>query len=417
MHVRIRFVNSRIRTIIERYPRQFWLIAGIMMLAWTFHSMLWPYLLIYSSEKLTQPLTAVAGLLTINAAVGMVTTFLGGAIADRFGRKWVMAISFLFCAVSWYFFQLADTVGYFIALMALNGATTPLYRLAADSMMADLIPSEKRIEAYSILRMGNNLGVALGPAIGGFIAAASYSLSFTITGVGLLVCGVLVILFSGETIPQTRPGLPQETKSLGGYTHMFHDRPFLTLIGAFTLNRISSAMIWLMLGIYVKTNFGINEGLYGFIPTTNALMVVFFQVLTTNWVKKHDPRWMLVLGSAFYGVALLGVAFGKGFWAFWLCMVIATIGEMIAVPTSTTTAAALAPNEMRGRYMGVYTLTSGIGSGVGPLAGGVLSDTLGPRATWYGGGLIGFASAGAFLLNLLVQKKKDAKVTESQLSS
>jgi len=139
-----------------------------------------------------------------------------------------------------------------------------------------------------------------------------------------------------------------------------------------------------MLGIYVKTNFGINEGLYGFIPTTNALMVVFFQVLTTNWVKKHDPKWMLVLGSAFYGVALLGVAFGKGFWAFWLCMVIATIGEMIVVPTSTTSAAAMAPDEMRARYMGVYTFTSGIGSGVGPLFGGILNDSFGPTATCMG---------------------------------
>ncbi len=377
-----------------------------MMLAWTFHSMLWPYLLIYSSEKLAQPLTAVAGLLTINAAVGMVTTFLGGAIADRFGRKWVMAISFIFCAASWYFFQLANTVGYFIALMALNGATTPLYRLASDSMMADLVPSEKRIEAYSILRMCNNLGVALGPAIGGFIAAVSYNLSFTITGLGLLLCGVLVMLFSVETIPQASTILNQEKITLGGYSHLLHDRPFLALIGAFTLNRISSSTLWLMLGIYVKTNFGINEGLYGFIPTTNALMVVFFQVLTTNWVKKHDPKWMLVLGSAFYGVALLGVAFGKGFWAFWLCMVIATIGEMIVVPTSTTSAAAMAPDEMRARYMGVYTFTSGIGSGVGPLFGGILNDSFGPTATWYGGGLIGFASAAAFLVNLLTQKKE-----------
>jgi MFS family permease len=397
-------VISRIRAVFLRYPRQFWLIAGIMMLAWTFHSMLWPYLLIYSSEVLALPLTAVAGLLTINAAVGLVTTFLGGAIADRFGRKWVMGISFLFCAVSWYFFQSASTPGSFIALMALNGATTPLYRLAADSMMADLVPSEKRIEAYSILRMGNNIGVALGPAIGGFTAAVSYSLSFKITGLGIFLCGILVILFSSETIPQMTPGAASEKSSSGGYRQLFKDRPFLSLIGAFTLNRIASATIWLMLGIYVKSNYGISESLYGFIPTTNAVMVIFLQVLTTNWVKKHNPRWMLVLGSAFYGAALLGVAFGRGFWAFWLCMVIATIGEMIAVPTSTTMAASMAPADMRGRYMSVYTLTGGIGSGVGPLMGGILSDSFGPAATWYGGGLIGFASAAAFLFNLFRQK-------------
>jgi MFS family permease len=403
-------VIPRIQEIIRRYPGQFWLIVVVMMLAWMFHSMLWPYLLIYSSEKLAQPLTAVAGLLTINAMVGMGTTFLGGAIADRFGRKWVMVIAFFFCAVSWYFFQLANTVGFFIGLMALNGATTPLYRLAADSMMADLIPSEKRIDAYSILRMGNNIGVALGPAIGGFTAAISYNLSFTITGVGIFVCGLLVLFFSQETIPQKGLTARTEIKSLGGYGPLLRDRQFLALIGAFTLNRIASSTIWLMLGIYVKMYFGINENLFWFIPTTNALMVIFFQVLTTSWVKKRDPKWMLVLGSVFYGVALLGVAFGTGFWAFWLCMVIATIGEMIIVPTSTTTAAAMAPEAMRARYMGIYTLTNSVGSGVGPVMGGMLSDSFGPTAIWYGGGLIGFASAAAFFVNLWQHKRRDHKL-------
>jgi len=387
-----------------------------MMLAWTFHSMLWPYLLIYTSEKLGVSLTEVAGLMAVNAAVGMVTTFLGGAIADRFGRKWVMAISFLFCAASWYFFQFAGGIGPFIGLMALNGATTPLYRLAADSMMADLIPNEKRIEAYSILRMGNNLGVALGPAIGGFTAAISYRLSFTITAWGILACGVMVIFFVGETLPQRRSFAVKASSSGGGYGRILHDREFLTLAGAFTLNRISSATIWLMLGVYVKSNFGINESLFGFIPTTNAVMVILFQVLTTTWVKRRDPKWMLVLGSAFYGIALLGVAVGKGFWAFWLCMVIATIGEMIVVPTSTTRAAAMAPDEMRGRYMSVYNLTTGIGSGIGPLLGGYLSDSLGAVATWYGGGLIGFAGAAAFLIDLLAQKRKARKIAISQVS-
>lgn len=396
---------SRLRKVIKLYPRQFWLVAVIMMLAWTFHSMLWPFLLIYISQKLNTSLTAVASLLTINALVGMVTSFLGGAIADRFGRKWVMVVSFILCAFSWYLFQLADTVALFVALMALNGATTPLYRLAADAMMADLVPPGNRIEAYSILRMGNNLGVALGPAIGGFTAAISYNISFSIAGLGILLCGILVMIFSSETIPVRENVAPIPPSRLGGYGKILRDRQFLSLIGAFTLNRISSATIWLMLGVYVKSNFGMSEKLFGFIPMTNAVMVIFFQVLTTRWVKRHDPKWMMVFGSVFYGLAVFGVAFGQGFWAFWLCMVVATIGEMILVPTTTTMAAGMAPDDMRGRYMSVYTVTSGVGSGVGPLLGGFLSDSFGPTTTWYGGGLIGFAGAAAFLFNIMARKR------------
>lgn len=375
-----------------------------MMLAWTFHNMIMPFILIYAGESLHLPLTTLAGLFTIYAIAGMTTTFIGGGIADRFGRKWVIVVAFLLSAGSWLLLLRSNSMPFFVGFMILNGATTPLYRLAADAMMADLVPAPNRIDAYSIMRMGNNLGVALGPAIGGFIAAVSYSNSFIISGTGMFVCTVLVVFLFAETVPRGMDTLEQTKRPAGGYLHILKDFDFMTIVGSFTLNRISSSTLWLMLGAYLKGNFGMSERLYGFIPTTNALMVIFFQVLITRWVKRHSPGWMMALGASLYGVALLGVAVGQGFWAFWLCMVVATIGEMILVPTSTTSVAALAPEDMRGRYMSVYTLTNGVGQGVGPLLGGFLSDTFFPAATWIGGGFIGMVGAVAFMFRQLSKR-------------
>lgn len=387
-----------IKKIIAGYPRQFWVVVALMTLAYTFHSMLWPFLIIYASEKLGLALTAVTGLLTLNSVVGLVTTFLGGAIADRFGRKWVMAVSLFLCGISWYLFQFANDFLLFALLMAFNGATTPLYRLAADAMLADVVPAEQRIDAYSILRLGNNLGVALGPALGGFLSAISYKISFTTAGIGIVACGLLVTVFSIETIPARKPETVAPGQK-GGYARIFHDSQFMGLIGSYSLNRICSSTLWMLLAVYAKQNFGISERLYGFIPTTNALMVIFFQLLVTSKVKFHKPEKSMIVGALFYAVAVFAVAFGQGFWAFWLCMVVATVGEMILVPTSTTYASKLAPEEMRGRYMSLYTLTGGLGTGVGPLIGGVLNDNFGPQTIWYGGGAIGALSALAFFLS------------------
>jgi MFS family permease len=242
----------RIKKVFQTYPRQFWVVVLLLMMAWTFHSMLWPFLMIYISQKLNTSLTAVAGMLTVNAIFGLATTFLGGAVADRFGRKWVMAFSLILCSFSWYFFQLADHAGLFIGLMALNGATTPLYRLAADAMMADLLPPEQRIEAYSILRMGNNLGVALGPTIGGFLAAVSYPLAFSAAGIGMLFCGILTIFLSNETMPQRKSDPIGDKKvKLGGYDQIFREKTFLALIGSYLFGRLSRHH-WMMLGCMRK---------------------------------------------------------------------------------------------------------------------------------------------------------------------
>lgn len=404
-----------VRKIVKAYPRQFWLVTTVMMLSYMFHSMLWPFMIIYASQKLNLALTAVTGLLTLHSALGLVTTFLGGAIADRFGRKWVMALALFMCGISWFLFQFADHLSIFALLMAFNGATTPLYRLAADAMMADVVPSEKRIDAYSILRLGNNLGVALGPAIGGFLSAVSYDISFSTAGLGIFACGVLVTLFSAETIPSRNQGTLGEAPK-GGYGRILRDSKFMGLIGSYLLNRICSSTLWMLLAVYAKQNYGISERLYGFIPTTNAAMVILFQMLVTAKVKKYRPDRSMIVGALFYAVAVFAVAFGRGFWAFWLCMVVATIGEMILVPTSTTYASLLAPEDMRGRYMGVYTLTGGLGPGLGPLICGVMNDNYGPRTIWYTGGAIGALGALAFFLNsrrLTRQQQKQANIVET----
>ena len=107
---------------------------------------------------------------------------------------------------------------------------------------------------------------------------------------------------------------------------------------------------------------------------------------------------MLAVGSFFYAVGAGSVALATGFWGFWISMVIMTTGELVLVPTSSTYAANLAPPDKRGRYMSVYGLTWGIASGIGPLLGGILNDTLGPKTIWYGGLTFGLAAMLAFLM-------------------
>jgi len=120
--------------------------------------------------------------------------------------------------------------------------------------------------------------------------------------------------------------------------------------------------------------------------------------LITSITKRYMSLLVLAIGSLFYAFAVGSVAFAQGFLGFWIAMVIMTIGELILAPTSSTYAANLAPVDKRGRYMSLYGLTWPVGAGIGPLFGGILSDTLGPRSTWFGGLLVGLISAGLFFL-------------------
>ncbi len=168
------------------------------------------------------------------------------------------------------------------------------------------------------------------------------------------------------------------------------------LVGAFTLVQMTAALVWVLLSVYLKTQFGIREQLYGWLPTTNALMVVLFQVLVTRATKKHPPVQLMSWGAVFYIFAPLLIAVSNGFWGFWLAMVVMTLGELVVVPRASAHAANLAPVDKRGRYMSLYGLSWNVAVGISPVLGGFLSDQIGPRSPWLGGALIGVLAVVAF---------------------
>lgn len=381
-----------------QYPRQFWLLFWGMLLSTIGSSMIWPFLMVYASERLSLPLTQTATLVTLNSTASLIMTFAAGQITDRAGRKIVMVISLLSNAVVYLFFSHAATYTQFAIVMVLLGASNPLYRVGADAMMADLIGPEKRADAYSILRMSNNAGIAIGPAVGGFLAAASPYLAFYIAATGLFLYGLLVLFFARETLPQREAGLEVSVERWGGYDRVIRDWPFIITVINITFGLITASLMWILLPVYATKVIGIPKQLYGFIPTTNALMVVLLQVLITQWTKRHPPLRMIALGMFFYAIGVGSVALGTGFWGFWMSMVIITIGELIIVPTSSTYVANLAPADMRGRYMSIYGLTWSLSIGIGPLLGGFLSDNFGPPATWIGGLVIGLVSTVIFFV-------------------
>jgi LmbE family N-acetylglucosaminyl deacetylase len=159
-----------------------------------------------------------------------------------------------------------------------------------------------------------------------------------------------------------------------------------------------AVMMWVLLGVYAKQNFGIPENLYGWIATTNAMMVILFQIPMTSVSKRYPNHTVLVVGAVLYVLAVTSIAFGRGFWWFWGSMVVMTVGELLLMPTSSAFVANLAPPEKRGRYMGIYGFTWGAAAGMAPLLGGFLNDTFGPRTIWLGGGLVGFIGLVGFVL-------------------
>lgn len=362
-------------------------------------TMVWPFLTIYTSEKLILPMAAVTSLISINSLSGLTASILAGSLVDRFGRKSIMAVGLFGAALAYFGYIYASSYWHFAVLMILSGLFNPLYRLGSDAILADMLAPADRVQGYSIFRMARNMGVALGPILGGIALSRNYSIGFIAAAATLTFYGLITLFFLRETLVRDPNAKPEGIKEqIRVYRQALNNKPFAHMMGAFTLMEICAALMWVFLAVYLKQNFGVTESTYSWLPTTNALMVVFLQLFVTRAMKPHRATQVMPIGAVFYMVAMLIVGVSSKFWGFWFAMVVMSFGELITAPTATTFVANLAPPEQRGRYLRVFGLTWHVAMAIGPFAAGILTDAFGIRSPWFAGAAVGVLAVYAFAM-------------------
>lgn len=386
--------TDQVRLLLQRYPPQFWLLFTGFVVNRASNGLIWPFITIYVREQSGAPLSHITALFTLEALTGLLATAVVGPVMDRFGRKPVMALSLLGSGLVLVAMREAHTLEAWALLLAVYGMVIPAFTIGAHAMVADVVPESQRPSAYALMRIAQNIGVAVGPAIGGFLVVSAYGLTYLIAAAVNAVLGVFVVLLLAETLPASGAAVRRD----GGYLRLLRDRAFVVFIAVLLLVEMIITLVFVLLPVYAKENYGVLEDQYGLIVTINAVMVVLFQYSVTRLTQRFRPLTVIAVGALVYALGSMTIALGSTFAAFALSMVIVTIGELMVAPTGLTITAWLAPPDMRARYMGVYSITYTLAAGIAPLIGGQLNDYVGPDAVWYGGLALGLMAATGFFL-------------------
>jgi MFS family permease len=304
-------------------------------------------------------------------------------------------------------FVLFPSLEGFLILAALSGAIWPVGAIATNAMVADLVPSPKRPGAYALLRVAHNVGFALGPALGGFMAVRSFAISFS-TAAGLSALIFFIFLFAvRETLPA--PAVAPGGEGGGGYRQVLRDVPFLSFSLGYTILQMAYMPMLSLLAIFLKEVRGIPESGFGLLMMTNGAMVVLFQVPLARFIARYPRMTVMAMGSVLVALGSGSVAYLSSFDWLWLATVVYTVGELLWAPTSLAVVADLSSPELRGRYMAVHSLSGGAARGLGPVVLGYLSDAVSPSALWQGTFVLGLVGAGVFWILGLRRKPRSVE--------
>lgn len=357
-------------------PRPVWVLA-IGVFINRFGTFVIPFLTLYMTKLGYSPADIWKTFAAL-AAGGMTSAILGGWLADRIGRRNTMSIALCSAAVSILGLWQADSLTTYVVAAFCVGLSHGAYHPAASSLLADLVPPERRVIAFGVTRFAVNLGFGCGMAAGGFLAEISYDLLFIGDAITTGLYGALTFFLlphglRTETAAASRwiPALVSIWKNKA-FVAMF----FSNLFGVFLFFHWGGAV-----ALYIK-DLGYPERVYGMLMAYNGFLITVAELPLSHWVKRFDPRRVIGIGFLLcgIGVAFCGVA---NVWL-WLgvAVTIFTIGEMISMPVSGAYLSDLAPEEMRGRYNGVIGLTWHFGHAVAPGFGILLYQTNAPLLWW-----------------------------------
>jgi MFS family permease len=390
---------SRLKKLYAEFPPLFWMVVVTLFIDSIGSTLLFPFFALYITQKFGVGMTEAGILLGMSSLSGLIGSVIGGALTDRFGRRRLILFGLVFSALSSLLFGLAWDVKILYFLVVIVGLLSRISNPAHDAMMADILPEDKRQEAFGITRVVFNYAWIFGTALGGLIASRSFLALFVADAILSLAVALILYRF----LPETKPALHVETKksesfltTVTGYRIVLRDLAYMgfTLAGMIVL--IVYQQQYGALAVYLRDVHNIGSKSYGLMLSITGLEVVLLQIWISRTIRKYPPFLMMMLGALFFMVGFAMIGFVRDFESFLLAVIIATVGEMIMFPTNKALAVNFAPPEMRGRYMAVYDLGWTIPATFGPAAAGLILDRYNPNLLWYVGGILCAVAAISF---------------------
>jgi MFS family permease len=374
--------------------------------------MVLPFLVLYLTKDQGWSAPRAGLALAVYGAGSILVAPIAGRLSDKVGPLPIMRWSLVTAGLLLIAFPFVSGFVPIIAITLAWALATEAFRPANLALVADIVTPEQRKPAYALTRLAINLGMSVGPATAGFLAAKSFKLIFFLDGLTTLLAALVLFITPIRSVHH-----PRESESLGALAGLrrvlvLDDRPYLVFLAALFLTGVVFFQHEGALPLFLVDDLGLSTAFYGFLFTINTVMIVFMEV-PLNAATAHWPhRRALAIGSFLFATGSGAFVFATGPAAIIAGMVIWTFGEMMLFPQASAYVADIAPPHRRGEYMGAYSLSFSLAFAFAPWAGTTVFAAFGAVALWTSVFVVGCMSA---LMMLQVSASADAPALERSL--
>jgi predicted MFS family arabinose efflux permease len=289
-----------------------------------------------------------------------------------------------------------------LALLALLPVFGSIGGAADQAMVADLVAPERQELAYASVRVASNLGVTIGPPLGGLLLIGGH---WNHLWLGTLVLATAGFAIAVRYVPRGGAYAPAGPPERGSFGVIVRDSPFLLFMVASVFATMTYIATETLLPISLTTTHHLAPAAWGALMILNPLAVTVFQLRLTRWAAPIPASLKLGIAMPLMGVPFLLLNMSDAIPVIALVIVLFVIGEMLWVPTSQAVVAALAPSDIRGAYMGAFGGTWSVGWALTPFLGLEVRSAYGDATMWM---CVAAVGALAGIIGLVAARGHDA---------
>ena len=365
---------------IKTFSVDFWIVI-ISTLMNQLGNMAFVFLILYLTESMHFSLTTASTAFASFSVSTFLTSLFGGSLIDKLGASRVMVVSLFLNGLLLLIFPLLINANHIFIVCLVWGLMFGLYRPASQTFISLLSTAGSHRLTFSVYRFAINLGMSLGPAMGGYLASISFKSIFIANGMAnILACSILLFGLSKTIFAKSTTTAPE--KSVPSLYWLIHDKT----LRVFAIGMIPVAMVFFQhestLSVFMRQDLHFPITYYGWLFTLNTLLIVFFEIPLNVLMMEWPYRTNFLLGSLLIVSAFSGLFFVTHFTQVMILAITWTVGEMIFYPTASSYITDISPEKHRGSYMSIFSACSNIGLLMGPWLGAIIMQHFGGRSLW-----------------------------------
>lgn len=363
-----------------------WMLALVMLINRS-GAMVIPFLGVYMINHLHFSLEDTGMVLSCFGLGAVSGNFLGGWLTDKAGHFKVQLVSLILTVPMFFLLPELDTVVKLAVGVFVLSLVSETFRPANSVSIAYYSKPDNIIRSFSLNRMAMNLGFSIGPAMGGFLAAISYSFLFYGNAIGALLSAILFFIYfrNRKGNEKKKNEVVKEEEGDRANLSPYKDIPFMLFSVLSCIFAICFLQLLSTLPLYYRNVYKMTEAEIGIILAFSGLVVFSLEMLVVHIAEKRfTARTIIVAGTVLCAVSFLVLNLAKGIPVLYLSMFVICLAEILAMPFMATITLQRSSVKKRGAYMGINALSFSVAHIFSPFVGTRVAAEFGFETLWWG---------------------------------